>query len=427
MAELPQPIPRAQLRLAPKPLPACATPVTDNMVVFTQSKLAREAQRGTLEFLLINHPLDCPVCDQGGECPLQDQALGYGNDDSRFHENKRAVISPDIGPLVATEMTRCIHCTRCVRFGEEIAGVMELGMPGRGEHAHIATFLGRSVDSEVSGNIIDYARSGALTPSRIASAARAWELVGHRGISAHDCVGANTTVQTLRGRVERVLPRDNPAVNECWLADRDRYSYEAVNSEFRLRAPMIKERGRWREVAWEAALRFACDGILAAIAGPGGRRGAAAGAGDGDNFGALAGYTATIEEYFLLQKLARGLGSGHIDHRQQQLDFSDDAAAPAFPGSELPIADFSRAGAALLIGSNLRKEQPLLALRLRAATRAGARVGVINPLDYAQGLKAGAVDSVAAGAELPGKVAALAVQVAKAGRRGHAGGDYAMG
>ncbi|MDD9883988.1 MAG: NADH-quinone oxidoreductase subunit NuoG [Gammaproteobacteria bacterium] len=408
----PPPIPREKLRLAPKPLPACATPVTDNMVVFTRSQLAREAQQGTLEFLLINHPLDCPVCDQGGECPLQDQALGYGNDDSRFLENKRAVASPDLGPLVATEMTRCIHCTRCVRFGEEVAGVMELGFPGRGEAAHIATFLGRSVDSEVSGNIIDLCPVGALTSKPYRFAARAWELENHHGISPHDCVGANLTVQTLRGRVERVLPRDNPQVNECWLADRDRYSYEAVNSDRRLRAPLLKQDGRWREVSWEAALQFTCDGIKAAVGGGGGGGGAG-----GDGFGALAGYTSTIEEYFLLQKLARALGGNHIDHRLQQCDFSDDAAAPAFPASELRIAGFSHVQAALLIGSNLRKEQPLLALRLRAASRRsggnGARIGVINPLDYAQNFATEALPP--AGAGLASAVAAFAVQVAKAG------------
>ncbi|MDD9858719.1 MAG: NADH-quinone oxidoreductase subunit NuoG [Gammaproteobacteria bacterium] len=398
----PQPCKRDQLRLAPKPLPACATPVTDNMVVFTRSKLAREAQQGTLEFLLINHPLDCPVCDQGGECPLQDQAMGYGNDDSRYREVKRSVASYDIGPLVATEMTRCIHCTRCVRFGEEIAGVMELGFPGRGEAAHIATFLNRSVDSEVSGNIIDLCPVGALTSKPCRFAARAWELESHRGISPHDCVGANLNIQTLRGRVERVVPRDNPQVNECWLADRDRYSYEAVNSDSRLSAPMVKDNGQWKETDWETALQRTADGIKAAIA--------AAGA---DGFGALAGYTSTLEEYFLLQKLVRALGANHIDHRLQQSDFRDDAAAPVFPASELPIERFSGVPAALLVGSNIRKEQPLLALRLRAAARHGARIGIINPLDYAQNFDAETLAPGAAG--LAAAVAALAVQVAKAG------------
>ncbi|WP_424947658.1 NADH-quinone oxidoreductase subunit NuoG [Candidatus Spongiihabitans sp.] len=389
---------------APKPLPACATPVMDGMKVFTQSKYAQAAQRGTMEFLLINHPLDCPVCDQGGECPLQDQAMGYGNDDSRFLEKKRAVPSHDIGPLVATEMTRCIHCTRCVRFGEEVAGVMEMGMPGRGESAYIGTFLNRSVDSEVSGNMIDLCPVGALTSKPYRFAARPWELQNHPGISPHDCVGANINIQTLRGRVERVLPRDNPQVNDCWLADRDRYSYEAVNSARRLGAPMIKSRGKWREVDWETALQHTADGMRAAIAG------------DGDQLGALAGYTSTMEEYYLLQKLARAYGCNNVDHRVQQCDFRDDAHAPP-PVSELPIAQFDAVRAALLVGSNIRKEQPLLALRLRAATRKsnhgdGARIHCINPIQYPQNF---AVESqTPVGEHMAACFAAVAVEVAKA-------------
>ena len=388
-----------EVERAPKPLPACATPVADGMKVFTRSELAREAQQGTLEFLLINHPLDCPVCDQGGECPLQDQAMGYGNDDSRFTERKRAVPSHDIGPLVATEMTRCIHCTRCVRFGEEVAGVMEMGFPGRGEHAWIGTFLNRSVDSEVSGNMIDLCPVGALTSKPYRFAARSWELQNHRGISPHDCVGANLNIQTLRGRVERVLPIDNPQVNECWLADRDRYSYQAVNSEQRLRVPMVKEGGAWKEVAWEVALQYACDGI---------RKAAAA---DPGQFAALAGYTSTLEEYYLLQKLVRGLGGNNVDHRLQQSDFRDDHAAPAFPGSELPIEEFSRVQAALLVGSNLRKEQPLLALRLRAATRKNnARVSVINPIAYGQNFEVQTM--LTAGAKMAAQLAGVAAELA---------------
>ncbi|MGI9310719.1 MAG: NADH-quinone oxidoreductase subunit NuoG [bacterium] len=393
---------------APKPLPACATPVADGMVVRTHSELAREAQQGTLEFLLINHPLDCPVCDQGGECPLQDQAMGYGSEDSRFRERKRAVASHDIGPLVATEMTRCIHCTRCVRFGEEIAGAMEMGMPGRGEAAHIATFLNRSVDSEVSGNMIDLCPVGALTSKPYRFAARAWELASHRGVSPHDCVGANLAIQTLRDRVERVLPRDNEQVNQCWLADRDRYSYESINSERRLTAPMICDNGEWKQASWESALARARDGLRAAIE-----------SGGDDQLGVLAGGCATLEEYHLLQKLARALGCDNIDHRLQQCDFRDDGFAQARPGSELPIADYDRVRAALLVGSNLRKEQPLLALRLRAATRpmshdSGARVHCINPLAYEQNF---AARTLAAGAELPAHLAAVAAAVA--GARDH--------
>ena len=365
------PTPRENLRLTPKPLPACATPVAENMVVFTDSNLARDAQRGTLEFLLINHPLDCPVCDQGGECPLQDQAMDYGDDDSRYLERKRSVPNPNIGPLIATEMTRCIHCTRCVRFGAEIAGVMELGLPGRGEDVYIDTFLNGTVDSEVSGNMIDLCPVGALTSKPYRFAARVWELQSHRGVSPHDCVGANLVVQTLRNRVERVLPLANPRVNECWLADRDRYSYEAVNSDRRLTAPMIRRNGEWRPASWETALQFARDGVRAATRG-------------GDDLAALAGHTATLEEYYLLQKLARALGCNHIDHRVQQRDFRGDANAPLFPACELPIERLTSVRAALLVGANIRKEQPLLALRLRAATSAGARISAVNPLAYQQ-------------------------------------------
>jgi NADH-quinone oxidoreductase subunit G len=363
-----------EVEKAPKPLPACATPVMDGMKVQTRSKLAREAQQGTMEFLLINHPLDCPVCDQGGECPLQDQAMGYGNDDSRYHENKRVVPNPDIGPLVATEMTRCIHCTRCVRFGEEVAGVMEMGAPGRGEFTKIGTFLNRSIDSEVSGNIIDLCPVGALTSKPYRFSARSWELQSFNSISPHDCVGTNIKVQTLRDEVERVLPIENEAVNECWLADRDRYSYEAVNSSARLTKPMIKEGDGWKEVHWQVALKHAVAGLQTVIS-----------SGSANDLGALAAASSTLEEFYLLQKLMRGLGSNNIDHRLQQVDFSDDDIAPAFPALELAIGSLQTVRAALLIGANLRKEQPLLSVRLRhAVTKAGAKVGAINVMDYAQ-------------------------------------------
>ncbi len=392
-----------EVERAPKPLPACATPVTDGMKVFTRSQLTRQAQQATLEFLLINHPLDCPVCDQGGECPLQDQAMGYGSDDSRFIENKRSVPSPNIGPLVATELTRCIHCTRCVRFGEEIAGAMEIGFPGRGESVHIGTFLNGTVDSEVSGNMIDLCPVGALTSKPYRFAARVWELKGHRGISPHDCVGANLIIQTLRGRVERVLPHDNPQVNECWLADRDRYSYEAVNSERRLSVPMIRTRGQWQEVAWETALQHACAGLGQVIE-----------SGSADDLGALAGYASTLEEYYLLQKLARALGSNNIDHRLQQRDFRDDRAALGVPVSQLPIERFEAVRAALLVGSNIRKEQPLLALRLRAAVRKNdARISAINPLAYPQNFATETM--IAAGAGLVARFASVAAGIAGAG------------
>ena len=281
-----------EVERAPKPLPACATPVMDGMKVYTRSELAIEAQKGTMEFLLINHPLDCPVCDQGGECPLQDQALGYGKDDSRYEEQKRSVPSNDIGPLIATEMTRCIHCTRCVRFGEEVAGVMEMGAPGRGENVKISTFLNRSIDSEVSGNIIDLCPVGALTSKPFRFSARSWELRSHNSISPHDCLGTNISIQTLRNEVERVLPIENTEINECWLADRDRFSYEAVNCEHRLTEPMIREKGKWKKVDWETALAYAAAGLTTVIE-----------SGSAADVGGLAASTSTLEEFHLLQKL----------------------------------------------------------------------------------------------------------------------------
>ena len=361
-----------EVERAPKPMPACAIPVNAGMKVFTRSELAREAQKGTMEFLLINHPLDCPVCDQGGECPLQDQAMGYGKDDSRFMEAKRVVPNYDIGPLVATEMTRCIHCTRCVRFGEEVAGVVEMGMPGRGEHVKISTFLSRPVDSEVSGNIIDLCPVGALTSRPYRFAARSWELENHSAISPHDCLGTNINIQTLRGQVERVLPIENPGINESWLADRDRFSYEAVNSEQRLLEPMIRENGRWRATDWETALTFATKGLRTII-----------NAESANDIGGIAGPASTLEEFYLLQKLLRGLGSENMDHRLQQCDFRDDDIAPAFPASEAAISDYDKQRAILLVGSNIRKEQPLLSLKIRQGWKNGlTRVSAINPVDY---------------------------------------------
>ncbi len=390
-----------EVERAPKPMPACATPVNAGMKVFTRSKLAREAQKGTMEFLLINHPLDCPVCDQGGECPLQDQALAYGKGDSRFMESKRVVPNYDIGPLVATEMTRCIHCTRCVRFGEEIAGVVEMGMPGRGEHARITTFLSRPVNSEVSGNIIDLCPVGALTSRPYRFAARSWELQNHSAISPHDCLGTNINIQTLRGRVERVLPIENPAINECWLADRDRFSYEAVNSEKRLLDPMIRENGQWRTTDWETALTFAAEGLRAVIH-----------AGSANDIGGIAGYTSTLEEFYLLQKLLRALGSENVDHRLQQCDFRDDDIAPAFPASEVAISDYDKQQAILLVGSNIRKEQPLLALKIRRGAESGlTRISAINPVDY--DLNFGLIESAfGAGPALVSRLAELAMNVA---------------
>ncbi|MFQ5994071.1 MAG: NADH-quinone oxidoreductase subunit NuoG [Acidiferrobacterales bacterium] len=360
-----------EIEKAPKPLPACATPVADGMKVFTRSGLARDAQKGVMEFLLINHPLDCPICDQGGECPLQDLALGYGKDVSRYTERKRVVHDQNIGPLIATEMTRCIHCTRCVRFGQEIAGIMELGATGRGEHMEIGTFMEKSVDSELSGNVIDLCPVGALTSKPFRFTARAWELLQRSGVSPHDCVGTNLTVEVRSNRVMRVLPRVNEAINECWLSDRDRYSYEALNREDRLKTPLIRLNDRWIGVDWDTAFDFTAKRLTGIIDQYG-----------SGQLGALAAPTATLEEFYLLQKLMRSLGSGNIDHRLRQLDFSDDACMPPFPWLGGSIEELEQFEAVLLVGSNIRKEQPLLGHRLRKAARAGAQIMAINPIDY---------------------------------------------
>ncbi len=360
-----------EVEKAPKPLPACATPVMDGMIVRTRSEKSREAQKGTMEFLLINHPLDCPICDQGGECDLQDLAMGYGKDVSRYHEAKRIVKDKNIGPLIATEMTRCIHCTRCVRFGQEVAGVMEFGGVSRGEHMEIRTFLDRSVDSELSGNVIDLCPVGALTSKPYRFQARSWEMQSHASVSPHDCVGANIEVHVRRGQVQRVVPRTNEAVNGPWIADRDRFSYEALNGDDRLTRPMIKRGGKWETTDWNSALDAAAGGLRAVVD----KHGAG-------HLGALIAPGATAEEHALLAKLVRGLGGANIDHRLRQTDFSDDAHAPACPSLGISLAELETRKAVLLIGSNLRKEQPLLNLRVRRAHQAGAPVMAINPVDY---------------------------------------------
>ena len=360
-----------EVEKAPKPLPACATPVAEGMKVMTRSEYARNAQKGTMEFLLINHPLDCPICDQGGECTLQDLAVGYGKDASRYREDKRIVKDRNIGPLIATEMTRCIHCTRCVRFGQEIAGIMELGAAGRGEHTRIGTFMERSVDSEMSGNVIDLCPVGALTSKPYRYQARPWELQDNDCIAPHDTVGSNINVQTRFGKVLRVLPRDNESINECWLSDRDRFSYEALSGEDRLQHPMIKRKGVWQEASWEQALQFVADGLRKIIDSHGVKE-----------VGALASPSATLEELYLLQKFMRGMGSGNIDHRLRQLEFSDDEVLPSFPWLGQTIDEFEANQAILLIGSNIRKEQPILGHRLRKAVRKGAKAMVVNSVDY---------------------------------------------
>ena len=360
-----------EVERASKPLPACATPIVDGMKIHTGSEVAVGAQKDTLEFLLINHPLDCPICDQGGECPLQDQALGYGGHASRFEEKKRVVPDHSIGPLIETEMTRCIHCTRCVRFGEEIAGVMELGITGRGEHLKIDTFFESAMDSEVSGNVIDLCPVGALTSKPYRFTARSWELIDHDSISPHDCVGTNINIQTLRGEVKRVLPRDNESINECWIADRDRYSYEALNGDNRLGVPMVRTDEGMVETDWQSALDTVVNGLRSVMKEHG-----------ANNLGALISPTSTFEEFYLAQKLMRGLGSDCIDHRLRQIDFRSDEDSSLYPGLGMSIEEFAGSKAFLLIGSNIRKEQPLLGLRVRKAVLNGARAAVVNPMSW---------------------------------------------
>lgn len=356
-----------EVEKAPKPLPACATPVMEGMKVFTRSAKALEAQRGTMEFLLINHPLDCPICDQGGECELQDVAMGYGRDVSRYSEGKRVVADKNIGPLISTDMTRCIHCTRCVRFGQEIAGVMELGAPGRGENMRITTYVEGTVDSEMSGNVIDLCPVGALNAKPSRMTARAWELAQHAGVAAHDCIGSNLYFHTLRGAVNRVVPRDNESLNECWISDRDRFSYEGLKSERRLRTPMIRQHDQLVPCDWDTALQAVADGLrdVADRHGP-------------DQLGALVSPNASVEEMYLLQRLVRGLGSNNIDHRLRQADFSGSDQAPLYPSLGQSVADLEALDALLLVGSNLRKEQPIAGHRVRKAALKGAKVFAVN-------------------------------------------------
>ena len=353
-----------EVEKAPKPLPACATPAAEGMKVYTRSPAAKKAQNGVMEFLLINHPLDCPICDQGGECQLQDLSVGYGHGASRYVEPKRVVLHKDIGPLVAAEeMTRCIHCTRCIRFGQEIAGVMELGMVNRGEHAEIVAFVGRTVDSELSGNVIDLCPVGALTSKPFRYSARTWELARRKSISPHDALGSNLVVQVKQNRVMRVLPLDNEAINECWLSDKDRYSYEALNSERRLTRPLVKRDGAWHEVDWEVAL----DYVAAEL-----KRIAPAG------LGALASPHATLEELYLLQKLVKGLGGASVDFRLRRADFSAEGARAGIPWLGMPIAELGTLDRVLVVGSFLRKDHPLVAHRLRQAAKKGTQVSLLH-------------------------------------------------
>ncbi len=391
-----------QVEKAPKPLPACATPVTEGMKVHTHSPAAIEAQKGVMEFLLINHPLDCPICDQGGECQLQDLAVGYGGSGSRFHEPKRVVVSKDLGPLVAAEeMTRCIQCTRCVRFGQEIAGVKELGMVGRSEHAEIVAFVGKTVDSELSGNMIDICPVGALTSRPFRFTARSWELSRRRSVSPHCGLGSNLIVQVMLDRVLRVLPLENEQINECWLSDKDRFSYEGLNSEQRLTRPMVKRDGKWEEVEWPRALEHIARGLRAVRD----KHGAQA-------IGALATPHSTLEELYLLQKLTRGMGSGNVDFRLRQSDFSLDGKMTGAPWLGLEITEVGQLDRVLVIGSQLRKDHPLLAQRLRQAAKKGAQVCVIHALDDDQLIKLHQKLVVA-----PAQMANALAQVLKAARQ----------
>ncbi len=356
----------------PKPMPACATPVTQGMIVRTKSDKAIKAQKSVMEFLLINHPLDCPICDQGGECQLQDLAVGYGGTSSRYEEEKRVVFHKDVGPLISMEeMSRCIHCTRCVRFGQEVAGVMELGMSHRGEHAEIETFIGQSIDSELSGNMIDICPVGALTSKPFRYSARTWELSRRKSVSPHDSTGSNLVIQVKNNKVMRVVPLENEAVNECWIADRDRFSYEALSSDDRLTAPMIKQGGEWKTVDWQTALEYVANGLKQIKANHGAK-----------SIGALVSPHSTLEELHLAGALVRGLGSQNIDYRLRNAEFEVSDKARYLGTS---IASLSHLDRVLVVGSNLRKDHPLFAQRIRQATKLGCEVSALNAqaLDWA--------------------------------------------
>ena len=373
-----------EVEKAPKTLPACATPVAPGMKVFTQSSKTLLAQRAVMEFLLINHPLDCPICDQGGECELQDLSMGYGASRSKFNEYKRAVADENLGPLIATEMTRCILCTRCIRFGDEIAGIRELGMTFRGEHEEVTTFVEQAMSSEVSGNIIDLCPVGALTSKPYRFTARAWELDQAPSISPHDCMGSNLNVHTRYGKVMRVVSRENQNINQTWISDRDRFSYAGLYHADRLSQPMVRINGVLTAVEWQDAFLAAEKGLQSAIAEHG-----------ADKIGALASPNSTLEEFYLLQKIMRELGSQNIDYRLRESDVKDQNDMPAFPGLGISFSAIEECDAILLIGSNLQKEQPLAALRVRKAIANGGTVVAINPVDYAFNFKVAAKSIVA--------------------------------
>jgi NADH-quinone oxidoreductase subunit G len=385
-----------EVEKAPKPMPACATPVTEGMKVYTRSARARAAQKATMEFLLINHPLDCPICDQGGECELQDLALGFGASSSRFDERKRSVKDKNLGPLISTDMTRCIHCTRCVRFTAEIAGIQELGATGRGEWMEIGTWIEKSVDHELSGNVIDLCPVGALNSKPFRHRARSWEMTEHALVSPHDATGTNLYGHVLRGRLLRVVPRQNEDVNETWIADRDRFSCEGIYAEDRLRAPMMRVEGRWREVGWEAALAATAELLRESVQGK-----------DAARAGFLCAPGATTEEGFLLQRLARGLGCRDLDSRLRQTDFSGQEQDPAYPGLGFPLAELESRTAILLAGCHLRAEAPIVAHRVRKAALAGCQVSFLSTAAQQSHFPVHAA-IVTMPADLPAELAALA-------------------
>jgi len=395
-----------EVEKAPKPIPACATPVNEGMKVFTKSAYAIAAQKATMEFLLINHPLDCPICDQGGECELQDLAMGYGRDISRYNDRKRVVEDQDIGPLISTDMTRCIHCTRCVRFGEEIQGNPQLGTTGRGENVKISTYIEQNIDHELSANIIDLCPVGALNNKPYRFSARAWEMEQHASVSPHDCVGTNLYAHVLRGTIKRMVPRENESINETWISDRDRYAYEAIYHADRLLAPRLKKNGEWQEVSWDDALSTAADVLRAAAA---------------EKIGLIASPSATVEESHLLAKLAAQLGTSNIDHRIGRRDISDQDGDPIFAGIPCGIDGLEKQGAVLVVGSNIRAEAPIIAHRLRKAALRGGRISMVNSREYEYffdiantvsgdglvAMLAGIAVAAAAGATLPESVRGL--------------------
>ena len=408
-----------EVEKAPKPLPACATPVSPGMIVRTHSDKAVQAQKSVMEFLLINHPLDCPICDQGGECQLQDLAVGYGKGNSRYQEEKRVVAPKEAGPLISMEeMARCIQCTRCVRFGQEVAGVMEFGMLGRGEHSEITTFVGKTVDSEVSGNMIDLCPVGALTSKPFRYSARPWELQRRRSVSPHDSLGTNLIVQVKGGKVMRVLPLENEAINECWLSDKDRFSYEALDNADRLINPMIKQGGNWIETDWQTALEYVAHGLRNIRHEHG-----------ADSIAAVATAHSTVEELYLLQKAMRGFGVENVDFRLRQSDFALDGAVTPWLG--MPIAELSNLKRAFVIGSFLRKDHPLVATRLRQAVKGGAKLSILHGTDEdnliptAAKMIAAPTDWLAALSEIVSAVAAAKETAAPAGFENVQAGDAA--